>query len=96
LNETDVFAIGVNCGKSLETNLQVLQTLKELTDKFLWFKPNAGAPQTDETGQVHYHISPAAMGEQAKEWVTSGARFVGGCCGTSPEHLAAIKEGVKA
>jgi len=95
LKETDVFAIGVNCGKSLETNLQVLETLRSITDKPLWFKPNAGAPETDETGGLHYHIAPEDMGSQAKEWVTKGARFVGGCCGTSPQHLAAIKQGIK-
>lgn len=95
LKDTDVFAIGVNCGKSLETNLEVLETLRTLTDKLLWFKPNAGAPEADETGNVHYHISPEDMGTQAKKWVSSGARFVGGCCGTSPDHLAAIKQSVR-
>lgn len=92
LNETDVFAIGVNCGKSLQTNLEVLETYKSLTEKRLWFKPNAGSPETDGKGSVVYHISPEEMGSQAREWVSKGANFVGGCCGTSPEHLAAIKQ----
>ncbi len=95
LNETDVFAIGVNCGKSLESNLAVLETLHGLTQKALWFKPNAGAPETDGSGSVQYRISPQVMGDHAAIWVAKGARFIGGCCGTSPQHLAAIKESVR-
>lgn len=95
LNETDVVAIGVNCGKSLESNLEVLDTLNTLTDKFLWFKPNAGAPETDGAGSVRYNISPEDMGSNAQLWLSKGARFIGGCCGTSPEHLAAIKKSLK-
>ena len=91
LNETDVFAIGINCGKGLEENIEVLETLKPLTDKAIWFKPNAGAPEMREDASVHYHISPEDMGKSAKSWVEKGASFIGGCCGTSPEHLAAIK-----
>lgn len=94
LNQTDVFAIGINCGKSLEANLEVLEILKPLTDKPIWFKPNAGAPEADGEGNVHYHISPEDFGNQANLWVEKGARFVGGCCGTSPEHLAAIRQNI--
>ncbi len=90
----NIQAIGVNCGKSLETNLEVLRELNELTTLPLWFKPNAGAPQVDELGRTHYHISPQEMGAQAKIWVENGARLVGGCCGTSPAHLQAIAHAV--
>jgi 5-methyltetrahydrofolate--homocysteine methyltransferase len=88
-------AIGVNCGKSLEANFEVLKELKSMTDLPIWFKPNAGAPETDGQGSIHYHITPAEMGEQAKLWVENGAKIVGGCCGTSPEHLRAIAAAVK-
>ncbi len=94
LTDMNVQSIGVNCGKSLETNLKVLQELKALTTLPLWFKPNAGAPQLDELGNTHYHITPQDMGAQAKIWVENGARLVGGCCGTSPTHLQAIAQTV--
>ena len=91
LSETDVLAIGINCGKSLDENIEVLEILKPLTNKAIWFKPNAGIPEMKEDGSMHYHISPEDMGKSAKRWVEKGADFIGGCCGTSPEHLAAIK-----
>ena len=91
LNQNDdVFAIGVNCGKSLEDNVQVLQVLREKSEKPLWFKPNAGAPQTDGEGSLYYPTTPQQVGDAAQTWIENGAAFVGGCCGTSPEHLAAI------
>jgi 5-methyltetrahydrofolate--homocysteine methyltransferase len=95
LADSGIQAIGVNCGKSLETNLEVLIALKSLTDFPIWFKPNAGAPVADDKGGVHYTISADEMGAQAIRWVNHGAKFVGGCCGTSPEHLGAISRFVK-
>lgn len=88
-------AFGINCGKSLEDNLRCLKELKQVTDKPIWFKPNAGLPTVDETGKINYSTTPADMGSQVKEWVAEGAVIIGGCCGTSPAHLAAIAEKVK-
>lgn len=95
LNNSRVQAIGINCGKGLDTNLEVLQELTTLTDLPIWFKPNAGAPSVDESGQTYYTISPQEMGAQAKIWVANGAKLVGGCCGTSLEHLAQIAQAVR-
>lgn len=95
-NEMAVDALGVNCGKSLEDNLAVLKTLKGNTSKPIWFKPNAGLPISNLDGSTSYDVSPKMMGDQSKIWIAEGARLVGGCCGTSPEHLAAIASNVKA
>ena len=94
-NEMAVDALGVNCGKSLEDNLAVLKTLKENTAKPIWFKPNAGLPTSNPDGSTSYDVTPEMMGAQASVWIEAGARLVGGCCGTSPEHLAAIAGVVK-
>lgn len=94
-NEMAVDALGVNCGKSLEDNLSVLKILKENTAKPIWFKPNAGLPTSNPDGSTSYDVTPEMVGAQAKTWVDAGARLVGGCCGTSPEHLAAIANTVK-
>ncbi|MDX9852097.1 MAG: homocysteine S-methyltransferase family protein, partial [Anaerolineaceae bacterium] len=94
-NEMAVDALGINCGKSLDDNLAVLKTLKENTSKPIWFKPNAGLPTANPDGSTSYDVSPQMMGDQAKTWIAEGARLVGGCCGTSPEHLAEIATKVR-
>ena len=94
-NPMAVDALGVNCGKSLEDNLNVLTTLKENTNKPIWFKPNAGLPTSNPDGSTSYDVTPQMMADQVPAWIGAGAKLVGGCCGTSPEHLAAIARRVK-
>ncbi|MCD4671621.1 MAG: homocysteine S-methyltransferase family protein [Anaerolineaceae bacterium] len=91
-----VVALGVNCGRSLEENLIVLQELKQNTDLPIWFKPNAGMPELDENDNPAYSVNPAQMGRNVPLWIETGARIIGGCCGNSPEHVQAIAEAVKA
>jgi 5-methyltetrahydrofolate--homocysteine methyltransferase len=95
LSDMGVSLLGINCGKSLEENLDNLKALKAATDLPIWFKPNAGLPKTDENGNLYYDVTPEIMGSRVPEWVAAGARIVGGCCGTSPEHVKAIAEGVR-
>ncbi len=90
-----VDVLGINCGRSLDENLQALGQLRQATDKPIWFKPNAGMPEMDEDGTPTYSVSPAEMGALVPEWLTAGAQLVGGCCGTSPEHLAKIAKAAK-
>lgn len=85
-----VDVLGINCGRSLEENLQALQQLRAVTDKPIWFKPNAGLPEMDDVGTPSYSVTPDAMGALVPDWLEAGAQIVGGCCGTSPDHLAAI------
>ena len=87
--------IGINCGKSLDDNLKVLQTVRENTDIPLWFKPNAGLPTVDEGGNTVYSTTPAQMAEMAVKARTMGASIIGGCCGSTPEHIAAIAAALK-
>jgi 5-methyltetrahydrofolate--homocysteine methyltransferase len=94
-NELGVVALGINCGKSLEDNLKVLTELRTATGLPVWFKPNAGLPQADQEGKISYSVTPEAMGEQVASWLAAGANLVGGCCGTSPNHLRAIAQAVK-
>lgn len=88
----DLSALGINCGKSLSDNLQCLSQLFDVTDLPIWFKPNAGLPQLDAEGHAIYSLSPEEMGDSAKDWPAKGAKIIGGCCGTSPEHLQKIAE----
>ena len=94
-NPLAVDALGINCGKSLEDNLSVLKTLKENTQKPIWFKPNASLPTSNADGTTSYDVTPEIMDNHVPEWIAAGARLMGGCCGTSPEHLTAIAKTVK-
>ena len=85
-------AIGINCGKSLEDNLNSLLELKQATQLPIWFKPNAGLPKLDDSGKPIYEITPEDMGNQVHEWINAGANIIGGCCGTSPAHLKSIMD----
>jgi len=95
LDGLPVDLIGINCGRSLEENLQNLIDLRQITAKPIWFKPNAGLPHLDSLGKTVYDVTPERMGSVASSWLAAGAQIVGGCCGTSPEHLAEIARNVK-
>ncbi len=95
INDLGVQVLGINCGRSLEENLKALQELRASTSLPIWFKPNAGLPATDNMGNLYYELTPEQMGSHVAEWKTNGAQIVGGCCGTSPEHLAQIAKAAK-
>ncbi len=89
-------AIGINCGKNLDDNINALKELSNATAIPIWFKPNAGLPRLDESSEPSYDITPAQMAENVTSWIEAGARIIGGCCGTTPEHLRAIINVVRA
>jgi 5-methyltetrahydrofolate--homocysteine methyltransferase len=87
--------IGANCGTTLENMEKIIQEYAAIEAGFpLWAKPNAGLPRL-ENGQSVYDVTPETMGEFARKYIALGARIVGGCCGSSPEHVAAIATAVK-
>lgn len=88
-------AIGANCGKSLEENLTVLTQLHSANPAAtLWIKANAGLPRLDGD-QVVYDTTPAEFAEYALKFAAAGAQVVGGCCGSTPAHIAAISHALK-
>ena len=87
--------LGINCGRSLDENLQNLIELRQITTKPIWFKPNAGLPHIDPLGKTSYDVTPKMMGSLVPSWRTNGAQIIGGCCGTSPDHLLEISRFVK-
>jgi 5-methyltetrahydrofolate--homocysteine methyltransferase len=90
LQDLDVTVLGINCGRSLTENLANLTELRASTDLPIWFKPNAGLPEVNAQGEAHYATTPEQMGALVPDWLAAGAQIVGGCCGTSPEHLRQI------
>jgi len=91
-----VDVLGINCGRSLEDNLKALKELYQVSSLPIWFKPNAGLPRLDDEEKPIYDVTPEMMAAQVPEWLAAGAQIVGGCCGTSPEHLRQIAQAVKA
>ena len=89
--------VGANCGTTLENMEAVVKEYGITVPNFpLWVKPNAGVPHMDiETEQGVYDMGPEAMATYAKKYVELGGRVVGGCCGNTPEHIAAIVQAVK-
>ena len=95
--EMGAVMIGANCGTTLENMESVVKEYVAAVPNFpLWVKPNAGVPHMDiETEQGVYDMGPEDMATYAKKYVEMGARVVGGCCGNTPEHIAAIAKAVK-
>ncbi len=96
-SEMGAVVVGANCGTTLENMEAVVKEYAATVPNFpLWVKPNAGVPHMDiETEQGIYDMTPEDMGNYAKKYVELGAKIVGGCCGNTPEHVAAIARAVK-
>jgi 5-methyltetrahydrofolate--homocysteine methyltransferase len=88
-------AVGANCGTTLE-NMETI--IKEYVATEigipLWAKPNAGIPRLVGS-QTTFDITPITMADFAKKYVEIGVQIIGGCCGSTPEHVAAIVKAVK-
>src|SRR5881296_2082555 len=85
-------ALGANCSVGSSTLYEVLEQLHaEAGGLPLAIQPNAGLPSRIGERLI-YLSSPAYMAEYAERMVASGARLVGGCCGTTPQHIAAMRE----
>lgn len=96
-SEMGAALVGANCGTTLENMEAVIQEYAATVPGFpLWVKPNAGVPHMDiETEQGVYDMGPEDMANFSKRYVELGAKVVGGCCGNTPEHIAAIAKAVK-
>lgn len=93
--EKGAAVVGANCGTTLENMEKIVQEYAATAPGFpIWAKPNAGLPRTDENNNAIYDVTPAQMGEAALRNIATGARIVGGCCGSSPEHVAGIASAV--
>jgi 5-methyltetrahydrofolate--homocysteine methyltransferase len=86
--------IGANCGQGIETAINVCRRLFSASGLPVWIKPNAGLPELKE-GRAHYRTSPQEFAAFVPELVRAGARFVGGCCGTSPKFIHAVNEALR-
>ena len=88
-------AIGCNCSSGPATVLDVIARMSAVTTLPLAAMPNAGAPR-DVDGRQIYMSSPEFMAGFARKAVRAGATFIGGCCGTTPAHIRAMKHALRA
>ncbi|MGI8618241.1 MAG: bifunctional homocysteine S-methyltransferase/methylenetetrahydrofolate reductase [Gemmatimonadaceae bacterium] len=86
--------IGLNCSVGPQTILDAIEKMAPATRRKLSAQPNAGMPR-EVSGRSMYMASPEYMATYALHLVHAGARIVGGCCGTTPEHIAAMVEGIR-
>ncbi|HLK53524.1 MAG TPA: bifunctional homocysteine S-methyltransferase/methylenetetrahydrofolate reductase, partial [Candidatus Angelobacter sp.] len=94
LNDWGVDVIGCNCSVGPVAMLEAIERIRRLTDKPLAAQPNAGIPRSIE-GRNIYLCSPEYMASYARKFVNAGVTLVGGCCGTTPEHIKAMNAALR-
>jgi len=82
--------IGANCGQGIDGFIPICQRMRAVTTLPLWMKANAGLPEMVD-GKTVYRQTPAKFAESAGQLLASGANFIGGCCGTTPEYIGALR-----
>jgi homocysteine S-methyltransferase len=95
LTELGADAVGCNCSAGPATVLSVIERMRRATDLPLAAMPNAGMPREVE-GRNIYMASPEYMASFARKFAQSGASFLGGCCGTTPSHIRAMRSALRA
>jgi len=88
--EAGADVVGANCGQGPAAIASGLRGMRGATSLPLMAQSNAGVPQLAEGHRAVWDLSPEQMVEQVRAFISLGARVVGGCCGTGPDHIAAI------
>lgn len=89
LEEWPADVIGLNCSVGPKVTLETIEKMMAYSAKPISAMPNAGHPATVE-GRKIYLCSPEYMAQYARRFVQAGVKIVGGCCGTTPEHIRAL------
>ena len=94
LSELGAVAVGANCSVGPQSLMDVVERMLRVPNVKLMVKPNAGMPQF-HAGRYLYLSSPEYLGETARYFVQNGCHIVGGCCGTTPDHIRVIRAAVE-
>jgi len=86
--------IGSNCGNGIENMIGIAAEFRKYSNLPILIRPNAGLPRMTE-GVLIYPESPQFMAEKCREMLQLGVRIIGGCCGTTPEHIRAFRSEVE-
>jgi len=85
--------IGSNCGQGIDGFIKICEAMRDITDLPLWMKANAGLPEIQD-GKTVYNTTPGEFVKFVPDLVNAGAAFIGGCCGTNPDFIRAIRKTV--
>lgn len=94
LKEAGADIIGSNCGNGIENMIKIAEEYKKHTDLPIIIQSNAGLPELGDDGVI-YPETPEFMAEKSKLLMAAGVSIIGGCCGTTPEHIKQIAKVVK-
>lgn len=94
LLEAGADIVGANCGEGIDRMLEIATRMRAATDRYLVLQSNAGLP-TIVKGETCYPESPEYMAERYKKMAKLPVNILGGCCGTTPEHIRALVDAVK-
>jgi len=86
--------IGTNCSAGPEQMQETLKAWASRLDTPTFAEANAGLPELDDEGNTSFRLPPEPFAEQACKFVELGAKFIGGCCGTTPDHIRALRNKV--
>jgi 5-methyltetrahydrofolate--homocysteine methyltransferase len=87
-------AVGANCGVGPYNYVKVARMLRAASPLPVWIKPNAGLPVVGKNGKTTFPMGPRDFAAFAPRMVEAGANFIGGCCGTTPAHIEALRQAV--
>ncbi|MGA9276663.1 homocysteine S-methyltransferase family protein, partial [Ilumatobacter sp.] len=91
----DVDALGVNCSSGPNQVLRLTNAMREVAPEIaIAAIPNAGFPERDASGRLSYPATPEYFADYASAFVERGIRIIGGCCGTSDAHIAAMRAAI--
>ena len=94
LSEWNVDVLGINCSVGPVAMLDAIERVRAVTSLPLAAQPNAGMPRSVE-GRNIYLCSPEYMASYARKFVAAGVQLIGGCCGTTPNHIRAMKSALR-
>jgi 5-methyltetrahydrofolate--homocysteine methyltransferase len=94
LEEAGADVIGANCGQGIAGFVSIAKRFRAATSLPLWIKGNAGLPQVVD-GKARYQTTPEEFASVVPSLVEAGAGFIGGCCGTRPDFIRAVRNALR-
>ena len=91
LEQNGADIVGSNCGVGIDNAIQIVAEMRKVTALPIIAEPNAGLPKLVD-GKTKYMESPAEMAGKIQNLIKAGANIVGGCCGTTPEHISEFRK----
>ena len=95
LQELGAAAVGINCSTGPDQLESLVRNMKQAAKVPLLVKPNAGMPEISPEGEAIYSMGPAAFAQHMRTLIDAGAALVGGCCGTDPRYISALRDADK-